>query len=147
MTSLANAVAAALMADTQIATTATGGVFDHDIRREGNVSSFGSAPGGLIKPTLVVDEQGGGGDPFGGPTARLDYLAVIAFGPDTTQGRAQLDGLVQRVIAVLHRWQKTDTREFLTYGTRLGQQAAPLEQTVMDQLRFTVHGTLVGVAP
>ena len=146
MTSLANQVRDALAADSVIAAAATGGIFDHDIRRDTNPTTFDTT-GGLIKQALMVDDQGGGADAFGPGTARLDFLAVWAFGPDTTQGRSALDSLVARVIVVLHGWHSTTTRELLRYGTRLGQQAAPLEWTVMDQLRFTVHGTLVGVAP
>lgn len=120
---LTTEIADFLRADTELADTATGGIYDVDVRRTGWESAPDAfdEPYGDLKPLLMVDDAGAVKEPFGSPVD-AGTVYVWGMGPRTEQGRADVAAMLVRALVLLHRWQGTDGTT-LFRASRLGMQS------------------------
>lgn len=140
-----DAITATLQADPVLTGLATGGVFDHDLRRSNESLPVDAM--GDVRSVVLVDDAGGGRDPFGPSGMFSDRVMVWFFAPLSRPGRVTIEAMTARTLAILHRWRDPATGTTLFHGDRLGVQAtdAP-DSSYMDRLTFKVTGVAEGVA-
>lgn len=138
-----DAIVAALRADAALMAIALGGVHDRDLRRtEQTLPLDGN---GNLWPLVMVDDAGGGRDPFGASGMFSDRVMIWIFAPLSRAGRIAIEAMTARVLALLHRWRDSETGTTLFQGDRLGIQTtdAP-DSSYMDRLTLKVAGVNTG---
>lgn len=134
-----DAIVAVLRADATLMALAPGGVYDHDIRRSNESLPVDS--NGDVLPLVMVDDAGGGRDPFGASGMFSDRVMFWVFAPLSRPGQVAIEAITARLLAILHRWRDPETGTMLFQGDRLGVQAtdAP-DSSYMDRLTLKVAG-------
>lgn len=135
-----DAITAALQGDVVITALATGGVHDRDLRRSNETLPVDA--NGDVLPLLMVDDTGGGRDPFSRASGVFsDRVMIWIFAPMHRLGRLAIEAITDRVLTVLHGWQDPLTGTVVMQGDRLGVQTtdAP-DQSYMDRLTLKCQG-------
>lgn len=141
------AIADELAQDSVIASLVDDRVFDRDLRRAGHGAINAIfTPMGEVMPSLMVDDAGGGRNPASrSATVFQDRCYVWIFVPRTDAGFDAGRVLTERVIAVLQRWQDTETGIMMFYSDRVGlQETAAPSDSYMDRVTFTANGVVRG---
>jgi len=140
-----DSIVATLRADAVLVGLAVGGIHDHDLRRSNE--SLPVDLHGDVLPVVMVDDAGGGRDPFGPSGMFSDRVMFWVFAPLSRPGRLAVEAITARLLVLLHWWRDPATGTTLFHGDRLGVQAtdAP-DSSYMDRLTLKVQGVAQGVA-
>ena len=139
-TLMAGAVVNVLSVVTSITTYATGGIYDHDLRRTGamQTSPAFDPVTGTLRPTLMVDDAGTVREPFGHTAHYQGLLYIWVFAARSNAGEGKVNELTRRVQHTLYQWQEPTTGALLLPSARLGMQSD--DAAVFDRLTFTYSG-------
>ena len=148
MSTLTQRIVDALKPDGTIQFHCAQRVYPFDIRTAGPQARTGTTDeNGYQLPTICVDDQGSLRNPLA-PSGTAEGVVAIWILAEREYGAANgaevIDALVDRIIAILHRWQDATTKTYLTFAGRLGQQYDPAPGSgMLDRLDFKAASVLM----
>lgn len=148
MSTLTQRIADALRPDGTINFHCAQRVYPFDIRTAGPQARKDVVTDeGYQLPTICVDDQGAIRNPLAPVGTAEGTVAVWILAERSyasADGAEVIDALVDRTIAVLHRWQDATTKTYLTFAGRLGQQYDPAPGSgMLDRLDFKAASVLM----
>ena len=146
MTTMASHIATRLQADATVTSICADRVFGHDIRLDGPNAPDVEDANGFLEPHIIVDDVGGLRPPLGPTSAYQDRVSVYLVAESDATGRAAIETLATRCMALLHRWQEPTTKAVISYADRPGYIADPPPGTgAIFVLTFAVAGIYAGL--